>query len=581
MIRVGKLTATTPDGQRHTYFLPPGTLTLGRSSSCDVVLLDPKVSRTHAQLDCSPENSVITDLDSDAGTLVNGERAALGIILQDGDALQMGDCKLHFRTGAAAADEEIDAEIMTLEAGLDPSLSDSATLESTLAEESVEHTVTDAAARLAICSPGRTREIPIPENGLTIGRGEENAVRVDDRRASREHAVVELRDDGKLFVQDLGSGNGTWIGERRIDETLLGYGGSFQIGRTTFVHKAPFRHEDLTEAEGKDAFDPDKHPVAIVPGLMGSELWKESEMIWPDLVTIYRRPEMLALPNMGLKPKRIAHGVVIVPNVMKVQAYIHLVHFLVENLGYQTGKNLLHFAYDWRQDNRHSARQLRRAIESWQEKIIGRDRKVTILAHGMGCLISRYYVERLGGARAVGKQILMGGPHHGSPGILHALVCGPRIFPLGLSAHRFQQTLLTYPSLYQILPRYPCVVDGDGETIDVYKDASWVNSDFRKFLKEGHEFRRELKGSTSVPTLCIYGHGIKTITRVVVDKKGENGWEKVSFITEKGGDGRIPESCAQLKGAEIFPVHQYHGALWMDRDVKMRLKRELVGAPRN
>lgn len=36
------------------------------------------------------------------------------------------------------------------------------------------------------------------------------------------------------------------------------------------------------------------------------------------------------------------------------------------------------------------------------------------------------------------------------------------------------------------------------------------------------------------------------------------------------------EERALLKGAEIHPVLQHHGALYADNDVKMRLKRELI-----
>ncbi len=45
---------------------------------------------------------------------------------------------------------------------------------------------------------------------------------------------------------------------------------------------------------------------------------------------------------------------------------------------------------------------------------------------------------------------------------------------------------------------------------------------------------------------------------------------------EPGGDGTIPEHSAVLEGSEIHPVRQQHGALFVDSDVKMRLKLELT-----
>jgi hypothetical protein len=38
----------------------------------------------------------------------------------------------------------------------------------------------------------------------------------------------------------------------------------------------------------------------------------------------------------------------------------------------------------------------------------------------------------------------------------------------------------------------------------------------------------------------------------------------------------VPEQSARLPDAEIHPVHQQHGNLYADKDVKMRLKLELT-----
>ena len=42
------------------------------------------------------------------------------------------------------------------------------------------------------------------------------------------------------------------------------------------------------------------------------------------------------------------------------------------------------------------------------------------------------------------------------------------------------------------------------------------------------------------------------------------------------GDGTIPTCSAVLEGAEIHPVHQNHGALYVDEDVRVRLRYELI-----
>lgn len=42
------------------------------------------------------------------------------------------------------------------------------------------------------------------------------------------------------------------------------------------------------------------------------------------------------------------------------------------------------------------------------------------------------------------------------------------------------------------------------------------------------------------------------------------------------GDGTIPTCSAVLGGAEFHPVHQSHGALYVDEDVRVRLRYELI-----
>ena len=41
----------------------------------------------------------------------------------------------------------------------------------------------------------------------------------------------------------------------------------------------------------------------------------------------------------------------------------------------------------------------------------------------------------------------------------------------------------------------------------------------------------------------------------------------------------IPDHSAILDGSEIHPVQQYHGSLFVDNDMKMRLKLELTRRP--
>jgi hypothetical protein len=74
------------------------------------------------------------------------------------------------------------------------------------------------------------REIPLTEKTLTMGRLEDNSIMVEDRLASRRHAMLE-RQHGQYAIRDVGSRNGTFVNGERISEPLvLRDGDEIQIG---------------------------------------------------------------------------------------------------------------------------------------------------------------------------------------------------------------------------------------------------------------------------------------------------------------------------------------------------------------
>lgn len=65
------------------------------------------------------------------------------------------------------------------------------------------------------------------------------------------------------------------------------------------------------------------------------------------------------------------------------------------------------------------------------------------------------------------------------------------------------------------------------------------------------------------------------MTRVKVKRSPQGQWQNVDFDLEESGDATVPEQSAIVEGSEIHPVQQDHGTLYVDRDVKKRLKMEL------
>jgi hypothetical protein len=81
-----------------------------------------------------------------------------------------------------------------------------------------------------IAEEGLTKGMIFPlESRLTIGRGEENDIRLTHSTVSRQHTVVYL-EDGQPFVQDMESRNGTYLNGERVEKAALSSGDIVWVG---------------------------------------------------------------------------------------------------------------------------------------------------------------------------------------------------------------------------------------------------------------------------------------------------------------------------------------------------------------
>ncbi|MFH1822421.1 MAG: right-handed parallel beta-helix repeat-containing protein [Patescibacteria group bacterium] len=124
--------------------------------------------------------------------------------------------------------------------------------------------------------------------------------------------------------------------------------------------------------------DPDEpEPVIIVPGIMGS--WEK-------------------------------HGQWVIDPIL--HTYDNLIEAMVQ-AGYVLGENLFLFPYDWRSNNVLTAGLLKDKIE--EVKAQTGSEKIDIIAHSMGGLVSRYYVQSNEYENDVDQLILLDTPHQGAP----------------------------------------------------------------------------------------------------------------------------------------------------------------------
>ena len=96
----------------------------------------------------------------------------------------------------------------------------------------IDQEVEQAGAALVIRSGGgRAGEsFTIDSDRVGIGRSPDAEVFLDDVTVSRNHALIVRRKDG-LYIDDLGSLNGTYVNRRRIESHKLEDADEIQIGK--------------------------------------------------------------------------------------------------------------------------------------------------------------------------------------------------------------------------------------------------------------------------------------------------------------------------------------------------------------
>jgi pimeloyl-ACP methyl ester carboxylesterase len=344
---------------------------------------------------------------------------------------------------------------------------------------------------------------------------------------------------------------------------------------------------------------------------MGSKLRDPDtkEILWVDFSTVSIWPwkwgswlgrllDRVAYPNK-LEPMGIMDQVIFVPPWARQEHYNRLIEALDE-MGYKLDKkqcfgyegdvapydesklNCYAFPYDWRQDNRESARELGRAVERWRSYHPGAE--VWIIAHSNGGLVARWYIEKEGGKEFVKRLFLMGSPWDGTPKAMHMAFSGVdtlfrRSFNLFGIADRTRQLVRTFPSIYQLIPsQNPFLTDLDNEQVDPFAGDSWLEDESqRKMLESGRKFSEEL-GSTLTPhTVCIFGTRQDTPTSGRVRFGAANSWASIEWANSEAGDGTIPaRSASNPDAAELIPYPVNHGNIYVDRNVLEKLRFELI-----
>jgi NADPH-dependent 2,4-dienoyl-CoA reductase/sulfur reductase-like enzyme/pSer/pThr/pTyr-binding forkhead associated (FHA) protein/Fe-S-cluster-containing hydrogenase component 2/CRP-like cAMP-binding protein len=210
-------------------------ITIGRQKGSSFILEHNSVSRLHCEIMLLNGNYLLRDKGSSNGTYVNNASVEHDTMytLRNLDQLRFGD--VQFRFELRQQQENNDTSSSTISNG---SFSH---VQVTQQDASISRIIPDAAIALVHESPALVvvRQNTEPtvialehERRLTIGRGKENEIVLDDTASSRRHAEIFNALDG-FYVRDLDSRYGVFVNKVKINNPFhLSHGNRIVIGNT-------------------------------------------------------------------------------------------------------------------------------------------------------------------------------------------------------------------------------------------------------------------------------------------------------------------------------------------------------------
>jgi pSer/pThr/pTyr-binding forkhead associated (FHA) protein len=212
-----------------TYPLTTESITIGRARDNQIVVENLSVSRNHARIRREHGKFVLTDLNSANGSFLNGVKVSTAD-LKDNDIISIGKHKLHFIMDASDRVESAE-EVSPVEAP-EP-------LPSARASQHVSGDDLGAGAPefgdwgFLQVTRGKQANVlfRLQAEETTVGRANENDIRLHDWFVSKRHAVI-IRDAEGFFVRDLGSWRGITLNGAPIRESRIKHGDELVFGTT-------------------------------------------------------------------------------------------------------------------------------------------------------------------------------------------------------------------------------------------------------------------------------------------------------------------------------------------------------------
>jgi ABC transport system ATP-binding/permease protein len=219
-------------GDREFRWQHGAVVTVGRGTGCDVVLDDALVSRTHLHMEAADNGTwKLRDVGSRNGVFVDGRKIDVQPLLSSTE-LRLG--------GAEGPSLSIEVVPPAANAGPSPAAPPPAAV-----------VPPGGLSRSAERNLGRHVSEFVPDRDvIRIGRDPGNELVIaDDPQASRRHAELKRRADGRWEVADTGSHNGTFVNGKRVSRAVLSDEDLLTVGTHTFVFHGGML-EEYSAADG-------------------------------------------------------------------------------------------------------------------------------------------------------------------------------------------------------------------------------------------------------------------------------------------------------------------------------------------
>jgi len=345
--------------------------------------------------------------------------------------------------------------------------------------------------------------------------------------------------------------------------------------------------------------------IVVLPGILGSVLQKNGKDIWAlfpgamargvwtlgssikDLELDRDSPDEEDLGD-GITAPRLIPDLHLVPRLWKIDGYSRLIESLKNTFDLKPGENYFEFPYDWRRDNRGAARRLKRLSTEWLQGYRKEQpqAKLVLLAHSMGGLVARYFLECLDGWRDTRTLITFGTPYRGSLKAMDFIANGWRKKLGPVTLLDLTDLLRSLTSVYQLLPTYRCYDNGPGGLKRVAEAQDIPNLD-RNRAKAAKAFHAEIAAGVdkhkTEPGYLI--HPIVGTHQPTFQSARLNGAAVDMLMSYEGrddaGDGTVPRVSAtplELSNteSEIF-ASCAHASLQNDDEVWTNIEGILTG----